>query len=71
LIDVEAALNPEKLTVSLALHNIPLESLERVLKNMAEPAWRRNFIDGINGALAAKDMGIATTSRIFSVRPDD
>jgi hypothetical protein len=67
LIDMEMALNPEDFTVSLMLHDIPLEHLKQVLLNIAEPSWRQNILDGINGALAAKEMGIASTERRFRV----
>lgn len=66
-IDMDVALNPEENTVSLVLHDIPLENLEWVLENIAEPSWRQNIIDGINGALVAAEMGIASTERQFKV----
>lgn len=66
-IDMDVALNPEENTVSLVLHDIPLENLEWVLENIAELSWRQNIIDGINGALVAAEMGIASTERLFKV----
>lgn len=68
-IDMDAALDPENLTVSLAIRNIPLDALETVLSNMAQPFWRQNIVDGIQGALAAKGLGIASTQRTFSTKP--
>lgn len=68
-VQMEAALDPEKYTVSLSLSNIPLENLGDVLANMAKPSWRQNIIDGIQGALAARDLGVSFTERKFQVEP--
>ena len=69
-IEMGAALDPEKKTVSLSIHNIPLESLEGVLATMSEQAWRQNIIDGVKVALAARDLGIGCTKRKFLI-PED
>jgi hypothetical protein len=69
-IEMGAALDPEKKTVSLSIHNIPLESLEGVLAMMSEPAWRQNILDGVKVALAARDLGIGRTQRKFLI-PED
>lgn len=63
------ALDPEKNTMSLAIHNIPLENLEDVLINISQPGWRQNIIDGVNGAIAAKDLGVCSTERRFRIKP--
>ena len=70
-IDMEVALDPEKYTMTLVLHNIPLDRLEGVLLNMAKPSWRQNILDGVRGAVAAKDLGIASTERTFRVAPEE
>ena len=66
-IDMDIALDPERFTISLVLHDIPLDDLEGVLLNISEESWRQNILDGIRGALAAKDLGIASTERNFTV----
>lgn len=69
-VDMDVALDPEKMTVSLVLHDIPLDRLEGVLLNIAEKSWRQNILDGVRGAIAAKDLGIASTEREFYVESD-
>lgn len=64
---MDVALDPEKMTVSIVLRDIPLNHLEGVLLNVAQPSWRRNVVDGIRGALAGKDLGILSTERNFEV----
>lgn len=70
-IDVQIAIDPEKNTLSISIYDIPFEYLEGVLLNMAEPSWRQNIIDGVNGARVGKDLGIAFTERSFRVRSEE
>ena len=70
-VDVEVAIDPDKKTVSIALLDIPLAHLEDILLNIAEPLWRQNIIDGINGARAGKELGIPSTERNFYVRSEE
>jgi hypothetical protein len=67
-IDVQVAIDPKSESVSIFLLDIPLDYLEGILLNLAEESWRQNIIDGIQGARAAKDLGISVTERSFHVR---
>lgn len=69
-IDVQVAIDPENESVSIFLMDVPLDYLKGVLLNLAEESWRQNIIDGIQGARAAKDLGITVTERSFHVRPE-
>jgi hypothetical protein len=69
-VDMQVAIDPEKETISISLYDIPLEHIEGILRNMGEESWRQNILDGINGARAAKDLGIAYTERSFRVRSE-
>ena len=66
-VDMDVALDPERMTVSLVLHDIPIDRLEGVLLNIAEKSWRQNILDGVRGAIAAKDLGIVSTEREFYI----
>lgn len=67
-IDVQVAIDPENESVSIFLMDIPLDYLEGILLNIAEESWRQNIVDGVQGARAAKDLGILVTERSFHVR---
>jgi hypothetical protein len=69
-IDVQVAIDPENESVSIFLMDIPLDYLEGILLNLAEESWRQNIVDGIQGARAAKDLGILVTERSFHVRSE-
>lgn len=66
-LDLDIAINPESDTVSMSIYDIPFEHLEGLLMNMAEPAWKQNILDAVNGAKVAKGMGIESTERSFMV----
>ena len=70
-VDVQVAIDPDDNTVSISLFGIPMEFLEGVLDNIALPEWRQNILDGVSGAIAAKDLGIGVTQRSFSLGPED
>ena len=70
-VKIEAAIDPDRKTVSIVLLDIPLDQLEKVLLDVARPLWRQNMIDGINGARAGKELGIPSTERLFNVRSED
>lgn len=67
MIRLEGALDPEKNTISITMHDIPIEFLNEILTNISEPEWRQNVVDGVNGAVAARELGIVSTKRTFSV----
>lgn len=69
-IDVQVAIDPENESVSIFLMDIPLDYLEGILLNLAEESWRQNIVDGVQGARAAKDLGILVTERSFHVRSE-
>lgn len=70
-VDVQVAIDPETDSVSISLYSIPLKILEDVLENMSQPEWRQNIVDGVNGAIVAKDLGIGITERTFWLGPSE
>lgn len=69
-LEVECFLNRENNTVSIVLHAIPLESLERVLRDAATETWRTNVIAGIQDQCAARP-GTDFIQRNFSADAEE
>lgn len=65
-ISVECILNREKDTVSLVLHDIPMQHLETVLREVSTEAWHTNIVDGIRAQyVAGPGLGIFQSTRSF------
>ena len=68
-LDLTAEIDRETDAVVLTIGPIPRAVLPEVLSRLCEEELIQNVIDGINGQLAAGDIGIAETRRIFKSRP--
>lgn len=65
-IRVECLLNRQSNSVSIILHDIPLENLDKVLGDMVTESWRTNVADGIRGQyVAGESLGLTRTERTF------
>lgn len=68
---VECVLDRQNDTVSIILHDIPMSSLDQVLRDVATPAWRNNVLDGIRGQyVAGESLGLSQTQRSFHAHAD-
>lgn len=71
-IAVECMLHRETNEVSIVLHSIPMEHLEKVLRDIATESWRTNVIDGIRGQyIAGPSLGLTQTRRSFYAHADE
>lgn len=71
-IAVECILDRENDAVSVILHSIPMEHLEKVLRDVATESWRTNVIDGIRGQyVAGVSLGLSQTERSFHAHADE
>ena len=68
ILNLEVCLDPERGTVDIHLLDLPQKLLGDILSAIAEPTWRQNILDGVNGAIVAQDLGITYTERAFEVR---
>lgn len=71
-VQIEAVLDREADTVSILLRDIPMEHLEKVLRDVSTSAWRTNVIDGIRGQYIAGDsLNLSQTQRSFQANADE
>lgn len=71
-IAVECVLDRESDAVSIILHAIPMENLEKVLRDIATESWRTNVIDGIRGQyIAGPSLGLTQTKRSFHAHAEE
>lgn len=64
---VGITIDSERDTVTLDILDIPLDYLEHVLHDMADPEWRQNISDAIRVGRIGLDMGMERTARNFVV----
>lgn len=70
-IKIECWLDRESAEVSITLHSIPLDDLDRVLREIATKTWRTNVVDGIRGQWVAGGPEMPMSERKFHTYADE
>lgn len=68
-IEVECILDRENDSVTIVLHDIPMDRLQAVLEDVSTSIWRNNVIDGIRGQFViGESWGVTHSQRRFNTR---
>lgn len=68
---IECLLDREADTVTVILHDIHIDNLEKVLRDIGTNAWRTNMLDGIRAQWVAGGPEMMMSRREFHADADE